>query len=79
MRERAITDSVERVRRIPGDVTCGRNMLINYRAGKPFVVDTFNAEQRILAGALPKDAISARVAAGTLTIVEVDRLARWPD
>ena len=78
MRERAMTDSVERVRRIPGDVTCGRNMLVNYRAGKPFVVDAFNAEQRILAGALPKDAISARVAAGTLTIVEVDPRARWP-
>jgi hypothetical protein len=54
-------------------------MLVNYRAGKPFVVDAFNAEQRILAGALPKDAIAARVAAGTLTIVEVDRRVRWPD
>ena len=79
MREQAMTDSVERVRRIPGDVTCGRDMLVNYRAGKPFVVDTFNAQQRILAGALPKNAISARVAAGTLTIVEVDQRARWPE
>ena len=52
-------------------------MLVNYRAGKPFVVDAFNAEQRILAGALPKDAIAARVAAGTLTIVEVDPRTRW--
>jgi hypothetical protein len=79
MRERAMTESVERVRRIPGDVTCGRDMLVNYRAGKEFVVDAFNAEQRILAGALPKDAVSARVAAGKLTIVEVDPRARWPD
>lgn len=79
MRERAMIDSVERVRRIPGDVTCGRDMLVDYRAGKPFVVDAFNAEQRILAGALPKDAISARVAAGRLTIVEVDPCARWPE
>jgi hypothetical protein len=77
MREQVMTDSVERVRRIPGDVTCGRNMLVNYRAGKPFVVDEFNAKQRILAGALPKDAIAARVAAGTLTIVEVDQRVRW--
>ena len=79
MRERAMTDSVERVRRIPGDVMCGKYMLVSYRAGKPFVVDTFNTEQRILAGALPKakDAITARVAAGTLTIVEVDPRARW--
>ncbi|HEY2143757.1 MAG TPA: glycosyltransferase family 39 protein [Candidatus Udaeobacter sp.] len=78
MRERVMTHSIERVRRIPGDVTCGRDMLVSYRAGKPFAVDAFNAEQRILAGALPKDAIAARVAAGTLTIVEVDPRARWP-
>jgi dolichyl-phosphate-mannose-protein mannosyltransferase len=77
MRERAMTDSVERVRRIPGDVTCGRDMLVCYRAGKSFAVDTFNAQQRILAGALPKDAIAARVAAGTLTIVKVNKRARW--
>jgi hypothetical protein len=41
--------------------------------GRPFVVDAFNAQQRMLGGALPKDAIAARVAAGTLTIVEVDQ------
>jgi hypothetical protein len=79
MRERVMSDSIERVRQIPGDVTCGRDMLVNYRAGKRFVVDAFNAEQRILAGALPKDAIAARVAAGTLTIVEVDQRARWSE
>lgn len=78
-RERAMTDSVKQVRRMPGDVTCGRDMLVSYRAGKPFVVDTFNAQQRILAGALPKDAISARVAAGTLKIVHVNRRVRWPE
>jgi dolichyl-phosphate-mannose-protein mannosyltransferase len=79
MRERAMNDSIENVRRISGDVTCGRDMLVTYRAGKPFVVDTFNAEQRISAGALPKDAIIARVAAGMLTIVQVDQRARWPE
>jgi hypothetical protein len=79
MRERAMTDSIQRVRRIPGDVTCGRDMLVTYRAGKPFVVDAFNAQQRILVGALPKDAITARVAAGTLTIVDVDPRVRWPE
>src|SRR5215831_16414173 len=65
IREQAMADSVERVRSTPGDVLCP--MLISYRAGKPFVVDSFNAEQRISAGALPKDDITARVAAGTLT------------
>jgi hypothetical protein len=78
-RELAMADSVERVRRIPGDVTCGKNMLVIYRAGKPFAVDEFNAEQRILAGALPNGAITTRVAAGTLTIVEIDQRARWPE
>ncbi len=75
MRERAMTDSVQRVRRIPGDVLC--SALVSYRAGKPFAVDPFNAQQRILAGALPKDAIAARVAARTLTIVEVDQHTHW--
>jgi uncharacterized membrane protein len=75
VREQAMADSVERVRRTPGDVFCPT--LISYRAGKPFVVDHFNAEQRMLAGVLPKDAITARVAAGALTIVKTDPRARW--
>src|SRR6516165_2240023 len=75
IREQAMADSVERVRRTPGDVLCP--MLISYRAGKPFVVDNFNATQRMLAGALPKDAVTARVAAGTLTVVKTDPRASW--
>jgi len=50
---------------------------LSYRAGKPFAVDKFNAAQRISSGALPKDIITARVANGTLTIVEVDPRAQW--
>ncbi len=75
MREQAMTDNVELVRRITGDVLC--SALVSYRAGKPFAVDAFNAEQRILADALPKNAITARVAAGTLTIVAFDPRTRW--
>jgi Dolichyl-phosphate-mannose-protein mannosyltransferase len=75
MREQAMTDSVRRVREVPANVLCPP--LLSYRAGKPFTVDAFNAQQRILAGALPKDAITGRVAAGTLTIVEVDKRTRW--
>ena len=75
LRQQVMSDSIERVRRIPGDVLCG--VLVGYRAGKPFTVDEFNVEQRILAGALPKDAITARVAAGTLTIVQVDPRTHW--
>jgi hypothetical protein len=77
MREQAMIESVQRVRRIPGDVLC--STLVSYRAGKPFAVDAFNVQQRILAWALPNDAITARVAAGTLTIVEIDPRVRWKD
>ncbi len=76
MRERAMTDSVQRVRRVPGDVLC--STLVSYRAGKPFAVDRFSVEQRILAGALPEDVIDARVASGTLTIVEDPHTQRSP-
>jgi hypothetical protein len=76
MRERAMTEAVEHVRRIPGDVQC--STLVSYRAGKPFVVDRFNVEQRILAGALPEDVIAARVVSGSLTIVEDPHTQRSP-
>ncbi len=77
LREQAMAASIERVRKTPGDVMCP--LLISYRAGKPFAVDKFNAEERISSGSLPKDAITARVAAGTLTIVETDHRARWSE
>ena len=76
MHERAMNDSVERVRRIPGDVQC--STLVSYRAGKPFAVDRFNVEQRILAGALPENVVAARVASGCLTIVEDPHTQRSP-
>jgi hypothetical protein len=75
VRQQAMVDSVERVRRTPGDVLCP--MLISYRAGKPFAVDKFNVEQRVAAGTLPPDAVTARIAAGTLTFVKTDPRARW--
>jgi hypothetical protein len=75
IREQAMADSVQRVQQVPGDVLCPP--LVSYRSGKPFMVDAFNVQQRISAGVLPKDAITARVAAGTLTTVEVDPRARW--
>ena len=75
IREQAMADSVQRVQQVPGDVLCPP--LVSYRSGKPFTVDAFNVQQRISAGVLPKDAITARVAAGTLTTVEVDPRACW--
>jgi len=74
-RQRVMAEEVERVRRMLGDVLCP--LLVSYKAGKPFVVDTFNAEERSSAGVLPNNAITGRVAKGSLTIVEVDERTRW--
>jgi len=75
LREKAMADSVARVREAPGEVYA--EPFITYRAGKPFTVDEFNSGQRIAAGALPRDAITSRVAAGTLTLVKTDPIAQW--
>lgn len=75
-REAAMSDTVARIKSTPGDVICS-STLACYRAGKPFVVDTFNTRQRILTGHLPPDAISNLVASGRLTVVEADPLLHW--
>ena len=72
-KEQAMIDCIEHVQKIRGDVLC--STLVGYRAGKRLVVDDFNAGRRMSAGTLPKDAVSARVAKGTLTIVEP--CGRW--
>jgi hypothetical protein len=51
-----------------GDVQC--DPLVCYRAGKPFAVDEFNAEERIRAGKLPEDALSRLIRSGKLTKIE---------
>jgi hypothetical protein len=77
LRGQAMAASVERVRKTPGDVMCP--LLISYRAGKPFAVDKFNVQERISSGSLPNDAVTARVAAGTLTILDIDHRALWSE
>ncbi len=53
-------------------------MLISYHAGKPFAVEILDAAARgCHRGIAEKDAVSARVAAGTLTIVKTDPRASW--
>ena len=74
-REKAMADSVASVRATPGDVFC--STFVSYRSGKPFVVDVFNTNERIKAGALPQDAIARNVVRGTLTDKETDPLTRW--
>jgi hypothetical protein len=74
-REKAMADSVARVRSTTGDVFS--SIYVCYRSGKPFVVDDFGVEERVKAGLLPKDAINQRVLRGTLTVVGTDKLSFW--
>ena len=74
-RQAAMSATVARIKMTPGDVFCCP--LACYRAEKPFVVDSFNCNQRILAGDLPPDAISKLVASGRLTHVDADPLLSW--
>lgn len=74
-REKALADNVALVRATPGDVQC--LTFVRYRAGKPFVIDSFNTAQRIDKGLLPKDTLKRRRANGTLTKVKLNPLGEW--
>ncbi len=76
-RENAMADSVARVRAVAGDATASTMIMVCYRSGKPLAVDRFNTEQRMLCGALPKNAIKCRIRKGTLTDVDPDPRAAW--
>ncbi|MBX9577066.1 MAG: glycosyltransferase family 39 protein [Chthoniobacterales bacterium] len=60
---------IEEVRASPVDVFC--ESYITYRAGKPFVIDAFNVEERIKAKKLPADVVDRLIQGGKL--VEVKR------
>jgi len=75
-REAAMSATVARIKNTPGDVTCS-STLACYRAGKPFVLDSFNARERILTGHLPSDAVTKLIASGKLTVVKADPLLHW--
>jgi hypothetical protein len=51
--EQLMTEHIEMVRAMPGDVFC--ESYVAYRAGKPFAVDALNVEERMRTGRLPKD------------------------
>ena len=74
-REKAVAESVARVRATSGDVFC--STFVSYRSGKRFVVDAFSTSERIKAGALPPDAITREVARGKFRVEETDPLTRW--
>ncbi len=56
----AMKAEIERVRAIPGDVSCSI-MTVCYRAGKPFVYDVFWMGQLIGKGQWTKDAVEAAI------------------
>ena len=68
--ERVMAVAVAQARNAPGDVDSS-DPLVSYRAGKPFAVDEFNAQERIRAGALPAGTISRLIETGKLTRVEL--------
>ncbi len=74
-REAAMSATVNRVRLEPGDVMA--NTYACYRAGKPFVVDPFNCDQRMKTGNLPPDAIGKLIAHRALSAVAEDPLLSW--
>jgi hypothetical protein len=67
--EQIMNQLIEEVRASPVDVFC--ESYITYRAGKPFVVDAFNVEERIAAKKLPSDVVDKLIEEGQL--VEVKR------
>jgi hypothetical protein len=74
-REGAMRASVAKVRGTPGEVLTAA--AVSYRAGKPFVVDMFNFQQRVKAGQFPATILDDLVAEGRLTRVVPDPLHAW--
>lgn len=70
--EKSTAAVIAEARATKGDVLC--DPLVCYRAGKPFIVDEFNAEERIRAGKLPPDAISSLIESGRLRKIEPDAM-----
>ena len=74
-REKIVEKTTALVRTVPGDVLC--DPYVCYRAGKPFVVDEFNLDERISMGKMPEDAVTKRLDNHTLTKVETDPDIEW--
>jgi len=74
-REAAMAAMIKKVRETPGPVMCAN--YVCYRAGKPFAVDRFNATQRMVTGALPRDALKSLIASGQITEVAADPRGNW--
>jgi hypothetical protein len=66
--EVAMEEAIAKCRAMPNNVYCDPTVL--YRAGKPFIVDSYNTSERILYGRLPKNAIETLYRNGSLSFVE---------
>jgi len=75
LRELAMRESVARVKETPGDVLTAA--VVSYRAGKPFIVDMFNFQQRAKAGHFPATILDDLVKAGKFTHVQADPRLAW--
>lgn len=75
-REQCMLENIKKVQATPGDVLAEPYIL--YRAGKPFVVDGFNLEERIQAGTVSPTVLLDRVKQHQLTKVNTDANATWP-
>ena len=66
--EAAMEDAIAKCRAMPNNVYCDPTVL--YRAGKPFIVDSYNTSERICYGRLPSNAIETLYSNGSLSFVE---------
>ena len=75
-REQCMLENIKKVQATPGDVLSEPYIL--YRAGKSFIVDGFNLEERIQAGSVSPTVLLNRVKQHQLTKVNTDANDTWP-
>lgn len=75
-RENIVLQEVQKVHDIPGDVFCENS--ICYLAGKPFVVDFFNTNERIKTGTISPFVVTDRIKNHLLTKVICNPDITWP-
>ena len=75
-RENIVLQEVQRIHDIPGDVFCENS--ICYLAGKPFVVDFFNINERMKTGTISPYTVTDRIKNHLLTKVICNPDITWP-
>lgn len=75
-RERCLVETIKKVQSTPGDVLT--EPYIAYRAGKSFIIDGFNFEERIQAGIVKSTVPQDLVNKHQLTKICIDPNALWP-